>query len=134
MTINISYMGTKRQLAPHVAEIIADDRDGPLLDIFSGVSAIGSFIAPARPIWCNDAQLFAFTVAEAFFVATGMPPSATAALNLLRPLYTKNKNTLEERFRSVLNRENKAIEAGYLAADVEAQKIPNIQTSRKLSS
>lgn len=133
MTINVSYMGTKRQLAPYVAHIIADDRPGPLLDIFSGISAVSSFVAPARPVWCNDAQLFASTVAKAFFVAQKMPPSATSALRLLQPLYLKNRADLLERFSAALKTEQHSLSVGSLDTVLQAQKIPTVQTSAKLN-
>lgn len=134
MTINISYMGTKRQLAPHVAQIIADDRDGPLLDIFSGVCAISSYMAPTRPVWCNDAQLFASTVATAFFVAPGMPPSAAMALALMQPHFNQNRTALAERFRGAVAKERKAIEVKGLLQILNAQLAPNVQTSPKLNA
>lgn len=134
MTINISYMGTKRQLAPHIAHMIADDREGPLLDIFSGISAVSSFIAPARPVWCNDAQLFASTVAKAFFVAPGMPPSTTATLALMKLDFNRNRAALAKRFRNALARERKALEVRGLLEVLEAQSAPNVQTSPKLNA
>ena len=89
MTLQVRYMGTKREIAPTVAQIIDDGPKGPLLDLFSGVCAIGSAVAPARQVWSNDAQLFSATVARAFFVSQELPPNFDAIADIARPFYKK---------------------------------------------
>lgn len=37
----ISYMGTKRPLAPLVADLASDCQPGPCLDLFAGMCAVG---------------------------------------------------------------------------------------------
>ena len=44
MGINITYMGTKRSLAPAVSEVIADAQRGILLDAFSGMCSVGEAV------------------------------------------------------------------------------------------
>ncbi len=71
--LQVSYMGTKQSIASRVADVIADSPPGPLLDLFSGMCAIGSAVAPSRQVWCNDVQVFASTVARAFFAFPAAP-------------------------------------------------------------
>jgi adenine-specific DNA-methyltransferase len=72
----VSYMGTKRHLAPIVADLVADSRPGALLDLFSGMCAVGHAVAPSRQIWCNDLQHFAHLVASCQFCSKSDPPDS----------------------------------------------------------
>ena len=56
MPSKVSYLGTKRKIASRVAALIEESPSGPLLDLFSGICAVGSAVAPSRQIWCNDIQ------------------------------------------------------------------------------
>jgi adenine-specific DNA-methyltransferase len=67
MSLSISYMGTKRHLAPTVQRLARECKAGPMLDVFSGMCAIGRAVAPARQVWSNDLQYFASEVARALF-------------------------------------------------------------------
>lgn len=67
--MKFSYMGTKRALAPQVGEQIKVGKNGPLLDLFSGVGCIGERVQGSRQIWLNDVQTFANTVAKALFTS-----------------------------------------------------------------
>jgi adenine-specific DNA-methyltransferase len=64
MGVNISYMGTKRELAPAVADVVAQAKEGVMLDAFSGMCSVGELVAPARQVWNNDAQAFSAEVAR----------------------------------------------------------------------
>lgn len=77
MGVNISYMGTKRELAPTVAEVVQSAQDGPMLDAFSGMCSVGEAVGQARPVWINDIQAFAYEVGTAMF--TSAYPSLTSA-------------------------------------------------------
>lgn len=79
-------MGTKRQLAPLVTDVASScQNDGPLLDLFSGMCSVGSEVAAHRQVWTNDAQVFASTVAKAYFTSSDLPLILDQALELLRP-------------------------------------------------
>ena len=84
MTVPITYMGTKRQLAQHVKALADESRPGAFLDAFSGMCTIGSVVATSRPVWSNDAQRFAAVVAEALFTAVSPPPNPLKILTFLR--------------------------------------------------
>lgn len=69
-------MGTKRHLAGVIGRICELSKPGPLLDVFSGMCAVGIQLAPFRQIWTNDAQLFAHEFATALFCSRELPPNA----------------------------------------------------------
>lgn len=131
----MSYMGTKRQIAPLVADVISRGPNGPLLDLFSGICAVGSAIGPKRPIWSNDIQHFSDNVATAFFTSQQLPPTADTAADLAFPFYLKNKTALTDRFNVHLNEEKKALATKgitKIASLLETQ--PNVGLSSKLEN
>lgn len=116
MGIDIPYMGTKRHLAPRVAEVISTAKDGPLLDAFSGMGTVGANVGPARQIWTNDVQEFASAVCKSLFNSSDYPLNRTLAADLnfhsfkesqekLRQIYSESidleRNLLESRAFSV---------------------------------
>ncbi|MCW0234260.1 MAG: DNA adenine methylase [Ferrovibrio sp.] len=109
MPLNVSYMGTKRQLADQVADVIALSPDGPLLDLFAGMCAVGSAVAPDRNVWCNDIQWFASTVAASFFTSEARPLDRETCEELFQASFEENRLALTERFKGYLNREEDAI-------------------------
>lgn len=135
MPLKVRYMGTKREIAPTVARIIADGPSGPLLDLFSGVCAIGSEVAPSRQVWSNDAQVFSTSVAQAFFASQEMPPNFDDIADAVRPLYQKNNRTLVARFSELLNREQEAItDKNYEALAELEQAIPHAASDQNCES
>ncbi|MCH9020675.1 MAG: DNA adenine methylase [Proteobacteria bacterium] len=119
MTLDVSYMGTKRVIAPKVAAVIQNGPPGPLLDLFSGICAVGSAVAPSRQVWSNDIQNFASTVAKAFFTSPNLPLHFDDAARAARQPYLKNRVALETRFARALRREDDALnirELGHLTA------------------
>lgn len=82
MSVPVTYMGTKRQLADHVKAISAECRPGPFLDAFAGMCSVGSAIGAARPIWSNDKQTFAYLAAKARFTARSAPPRLDRVNNI----------------------------------------------------
>jgi adenine-specific DNA-methyltransferase len=135
MPLSVSYMGTKRQLASAVAEVVALAPSGPMLDLFSGMCAVASEVTPARQIWCNDVQRFAAEVAAAFFTSTEGPRSSETLINRVSLEFLRNVNALDTRFALERSAENAALDsrdAGRIArTDALA---PNIAASRFLAS
>lgn len=127
-------MGTKRNISSHVAAVIHSGPPGPLLDLFSGVCAIGSAVAPERQVWCNDIQVFASSVAKAFFVSPVPPIHFDDAAEAARGPYLENSRALEERFASALRKEGKALQSGnpHQIASLESA-MPNVASSRTLA-
>jgi adenine-specific DNA-methyltransferase len=131
MTLQVSYMGTKREIAPLVAGLVADAPEGPLLDLFCAICTIGTAIAPTRQIWCNDAQFFAASIAKAFFASRSLPPQFETAADFAYVYYRHNKEVLELRTEHYLYQEDSALQV----ADIELLSrlcaiIPTTTTSR----
>jgi adenine-specific DNA-methyltransferase len=82
MGVNISYMGTKRELAPAVAGVLSLAKPGAMLDAFSGMCSVGEQVAPARQVWSNDIQLFAAEVGRAMFTSRDEPLNAIRVADL----------------------------------------------------
>jgi len=76
-------MGTKRELAPTVAEVICSAQDGAVLDLFSGMCSVGEAIGPKRQVWANDVQVFAYEVATALLTTSESLINPSAASDLL---------------------------------------------------
>jgi adenine-specific DNA-methyltransferase len=68
-------MGTKRQLASSVSEIVKRSPPGEFLDLFSGMCAVATSVASDRQVWTNDFQYFAQSVSRAHFCSEGLPLS-----------------------------------------------------------
>lgn len=106
---DFTYMGSKKLLAPQIAELVADMAGGPFLDLFSGIAAVGSQIGTQRPIWCNDVQSFStlltglkFRAARPFKTATRLIERATIPVSV-------NRTALEATFGKALAHEERAL-------------------------
>ena len=82
MGVNITYMGTKRVLAPIVCDVLRHAQAGTMLDAFSGMCSVGEAIGQSRNVWNNDIQVFASEVARALFTARESPLSPLASGDL----------------------------------------------------
>lgn len=116
MGLAITYMGTKRLLAPVVANIVSDCRDGPLLDAFAGMCAVGQAVGADRQVWNNDIQSFAATVARALFTSSHLPPTLSTTLDIHFPYYAENVKRLNKRFGRFVRQEKEALEKGSFRA------------------
>lgn len=130
MPLNVSYMGTKRQIANEVARVIALSSDGPLLDLFAGMCAVGTAVAPHRNVWCNDIQWFASTVAASFFTSSMAPLGRETCRELFEEPFKLNSEVLTRRFKTYLNREEDAITSAGVKKFLEVDAaMPNCGTS-----
>lgn len=110
MPLNVSYMGTKRRIAGRVAQIVDIQRQGPLLDLFAGMCAVSTAVGQSRPVWCNDVQKFASSVATAFFTSSPLSFESERVVTLATPLFEQNSNNLRYRFVHELAQEELAFE------------------------
>lgn len=105
MALAVGYMGTKRHLAPSVAEVISACPAGPALDAFSGMCAVGEAIGTSRRLWNNDVQRFASEVARALFTSSSAPPTPGFVTANLYDAFAANKSALQSRFEARLKKE-----------------------------
>lgn len=107
MGVAISYMGTKHRLAAVVRAISDRLPEGPFLDAFSGMCAVGEAIGPTRQVWTNDSQGFPALVAKALFASSCGPLSGEQTQNSLEPIFRRNLSALEKRFAPQLRSEQR---------------------------
>jgi adenine-specific DNA-methyltransferase len=108
---HLRYMGTKRELAPVVANIIAGLPSGPCLDLFAGMCSVAGQVAVSgRTVWCNDVQKYAAVVAESLISAVEGPPSDTTVSKALDPYFLQNMRLLQRRWNGDLTSEMRTLE------------------------
>lgn len=135
MGIEISYMGTKRRIAPIVADIVDSLQPGPILDAFAGMCAVGAAVAPTRPVWTNDWGVFAALVGRTLFKASRAPLSASTAEAFLTPYFECNRQALEHRFRKNLSKEERYLSTARLQDFIAGTTaLPYVATDRSLES
>jgi adenine-specific DNA-methyltransferase len=107
-------MGTKKALAQDVSGVINSCRQGAVLDVFSGMCAIGQSVGTTRQVWSNDIQVFASNVASALFTSKTPPPSIEKITSLTEKLFLQNKYELSETYSARLIKEHKVLSAGII--------------------
>jgi adenine-specific DNA-methyltransferase len=105
LPLSISYMGTKQRIAPIIADVAASAKQGPFLDLFSGICAVGAAVGTKRGIWCNDVQIFASLIAEALFLSTSLSPTSIETAEIAFNDFQINRQKLENRFKRELDKE-----------------------------
>jgi adenine-specific DNA-methyltransferase len=124
MGVGITYMGTKRALAPAVAEVARHAQPGVLLDAFAGMCSVGEAIGEARQVWTNDVQVFACEVARAIFTSRDGPPSPLTYGDINFDSYRKTQLSLSRSFRSSLATEQELLQAtSYNAFQTRLSKL-----------
>jgi adenine-specific DNA-methyltransferase len=124
--VEISYMGTKRRLAPAVAEVVGHAQSGAMLDVFSGMCSVGEAVAPSRQVWGNDLQVFASTVAHALLKSKRSPLSALECADMHFDAFQNQKRRLTKFFSPALQGENALLDAcsyrEFLVANAQANQ------------
>jgi adenine-specific DNA-methyltransferase len=105
MGVSISYMGTKREIAPAVVDVINAASGGVALDAFAGMCSVGEALAPYRQVWTNDVQMFAHDVAAALFTDGDLPIGRIRISDLHFNRYLAQKETLSRAFSAALRAE-----------------------------
>jgi adenine-specific DNA-methyltransferase len=111
MGVNISYMGTKRHLAPAVCDVIRHAQKGILLDAFAGTCSVGEQIGLSRQVWTNDIQIFASEVARALFTSRDEPLDAVRTADMLFDEFLARRERLCARHKRSLRVETALLES-----------------------
>lgn len=91
MTASIRYMGSKRSLAPCIADLISAEHPGAkVVDAFAGMCAVGSALSSRHCVIANDVHAFATTVARALLVAPGEVPTMRECAEDIFPVFLLN--------------------------------------------
>lgn len=136
MNLGISYMGTKKYISPYVCQLVENiSGDGPFLDLFSGMCSVSSNI-PDRPIWCNDAQIFASCVANLMYTTRHSNLSISGIENAILPFYEQNFNKLEKRFSMTIEKERSLLSENTVINELKEFycNFPHIQNSKSLEN
>jgi hypothetical protein len=103
-------MGSKRSLAPIIAERISKYHEGAILvDAFAGTCAVGAAAARRHRIYANDIHAFAEVIARALLVTTARFPLPSEAWEDLYPAYMRNRERLDAALSARLNEEAKIL-------------------------
>ena len=113
---DFTYMGSKKLLAPRIADLVAGMANGPFLDLFSGIATVGSQIGTRRQIWSNDVQQFSALLTTQRFCARNAFSSAADLIDSTTCLYAANRSALNEVWSDVLQKESAAL----ASADTDA--------------
>ena len=106
----IRYMGSKRSLAPLIAETIsAAHPAAAVLDLFAGTCAVATELAPRHRVVANDLHAYAEVVARALLTLPVNPPTSLHARDELTEAYYRNSRVLKRALRSRLDREAEAL-------------------------
>lgn len=133
--MQLSYMGTKRVLAPRVASLISQADAGPFLDLFSGMCTVAAEVKNTRACWSNDAQLFAANVGAAYLTSETSPLSARKAATILYPDYVVNRTSLELRWKIAMSTERKLLASGeVIALRNFYSNLPSVASCKKLEA
>lgn len=90
-------MGTKKKLAPDIAQLVNEQTEGPFLDLFSGMCSVGQEVAlSSRSVWSNDVQFFSHLVAKSLFTSQEVPNTSWDELSELKNLFNENYQKIEK--------------------------------------
>ena len=134
MSVSLGYMGTKRETAGLIATIMRDRSSGPLLDLFSGMSAVAQEVSSQRPVWVNDVQLFPSRVGKALFTRRLANLRLPQVRPILNPLIEVNKRSLIKRFSKELLLEKTRLRAPSIENLKGEDDLPWVGTSEELES
>ena len=130
MPLKVSYMGTKRRIADRVAQIVNEQTQGPLLDLFAGMCAVSTAVGQSRAVWCNDVQTFASTVATAFFTSPPLSLNSEDIANFSRSPFGQNSSKLRFRFAHALAQEEQSLDSGDVSQIRSLEHLmPNVAES-----
>lgn len=104
----ISYMGTKRELAVSVADVIAIAKPGMMLDAFAGMGAVAQAVSGSRNVWLNDIQRFAHLVGKCIFTSRELSKGAAFFQTHCLADYNLHYNQFIDDNRLIIFESNKA--------------------------
>lgn len=129
-----TYMGTKKSLAKTIGALCEDIEPGPFFDLFSGISAAGSAIAPKRQIWCNDAQDFSRTLTEAIYLSKEDGPRVQVVADAVLRYGNRNLNSLISQIEQEVKTELDILWDGTAGQQIELQTLLVLKMAERQSA
>jgi adenine-specific DNA-methyltransferase len=110
MNSPLKYMGSKRSLAPMIADVISKSHpDAIVVDAFAGTCAIGTAVAARHRVFANDVHAFAEVIARTLLVTKVPTPLPSEARSDLRRRFDRNMTALKDVIHSRMEREERVI-------------------------
>lgn len=109
----VRYMGTKRHMADHVRDVIAELQPvGRVIDLFSGMGSVAESLQDTTSVVTNDALSFTASISRARFTGADRVTKPSAVKSRLIDAYAARVLELEAIWMSELKLENEAIASG----------------------
>ena len=129
----IRYMGTKRSVAVHVREQIADLSPRRLvLDLFSGIGCVSECLVDVSSIYTNDALSFTAVIARARFKGE-RDKSAQQLIDGIKGSYRESVEGEAMQLRTLLRQEQRAMDLGCEALAQYISEAQHVANSSKIS-
>lgn len=107
----VRYMGTKRHMADHVRDAIAQlEPDGRVADLFSGMGSVAESLKETASVVTNDAMSFTAALSRARFTGQDRQSSSAEVVERLLPKYKARLQELEQAYASELKSEAIALD------------------------
>lgn len=107
----VRYMGTKRHMADHVRDAIADlGPVGRVVDLFSGMGSVAESLQETASVVTNDAMSFTAALSRARFTGADRNTNSADVVEHLRDVYETRGRELEREFKAELKREAVALD------------------------
>lgn len=131
----VRYMGTKRHMADHVRDAIADlGPVGRVVDLFSGMGSVAESLQETASVVTNDAMSFTAALSRARFKGADRDTSPAEVVERLRDVYETRTRELEREHKAELKREAAALDgsrADLLDYMGKAQHVGNSSARRR---
>lgn len=106
----VRYMGTKRHMADHVRDTVADLKPaGRVVDLFSGVGSVAESLRDTASVVTNDALSFTASLSRARFTGPRRRSSSQQVVERLLPVYEMRLHELEQMYALELKSEIEAL-------------------------
>lgn len=131
----VRYMGTKRHMADHVRDAIADlGPVGRVVDLFSGMGSVAESLQETASVVTNDAMSFTASLSRARFKGADRDTSPAEVVERLRDVFETRTRELEREHKAELKREAAALDgsrADLLDYMGKAQHVGNSSARRR---
>lgn len=106
----VRYMGTKRHMADHVRDVIADlVHDERAVDLFSGMGSVAESLQSTASVVTNDALSFTAALSRARFTAPQRSASTSDTVKRLQPAFDVRLRELSRKYDDHLRIEETAL-------------------------
>lgn len=107
----VRYMGTKRHMADHVRDAIAElGPSGRVVDLFSGMGSVAESLQDTASVVTNDAMSFTAALSRARFTGSDRETTSSEVINRLEPVFEARRRELETVYATELKSELVALE------------------------